>query len=183
MVKKTFVINKQQYFADESQTNVINPGADPRYRVGQSQTYSRWDDESLILDNGVIRRMIRMEQPLGKIFSSSMQLSDDGQEFLTAGTEEFAFSLNGKRFSGTDTWSFISTSPVQDENGGHGAEVTLESVENKIRISITYLLYPDLPVIRKRSPSPIFPARTSASNRSTLKACGLISRVPAPNAG
>ena len=117
---------------------------------GHSQPYSRWDGESLILDNGVIRRMIRMEQPLGKIFSSSMQLSDDGQEFLTAGTEEFAFSLNGKRFSGADTWSFISTSPVQDEIGGHGAEVTLESVENKIRISITYLLYPDLPVIRKK---------------------------------
>lgn len=117
---------------------------------GQAQPYARWDGESLILDNGVIRRVIRIDQPQGRMFSSSMQLSDDDQEFLTAGTEEFAFSLNGKRFSGADTWSFISISPVQAENGGHGAEVTLESGENKVRISITYLLYPGLPIIRKK---------------------------------
>jgi alpha-galactosidase len=116
----------------------------------RAQPYARWDGESLVLDNGVIRRVIRIDQPRGCIFSNSMRLSGDKQEFLAPGTEEFAFSLNGRRFSGADSWTFVSIAPVQAENSGYGAEVTLESPENKVRISITYLLYPDLPIIRKK---------------------------------
>ncbi len=116
----------------------------------QAQPYYRWVGDSLILDNGVIRRVIGIDQPQGRMFSISMRLWGDGQEFLTTKTEEFSFILNGKQISGTDQWNLIGISGIVAENEGKGAVVTLESPENQIRISVTYLLYPKLPIIRKK---------------------------------
>jgi alpha-galactosidase len=118
--------------------------------VISGQSYARWDNQSVYLDNGVIRRMIQIDPAATGVFSKSMKLVGDDQEFLAPGTDDFGFTLNGKHLSGTDTWKLISVNAIRDENEGDGAQIILESPENNLRIAVTYLLYPDLPIIRKK---------------------------------
>lgn len=115
-----------------------------------AQPYAKWDNQSLYLDNAVVRRVIQIDPAVTGVFSKSLKLADDEQEFLTTDTEEFSFTLNGKPVSGADQWKLIGISDIVAENEGKGAVVTLESPENQIRISVTYLLYPKLPIIRKK---------------------------------
>lgn len=118
--------------------------------VISGQSYARWDNQSVYLDNGVIRRMIQIDPATTGVFSKSMKLVGDDQEFLAPGTDDFSFTLNGKHLSGADTWKLIAVKAIRDENEGDGAQIILESPENNLRIAVTYLLYPDLPIIRKK---------------------------------
>jgi len=115
-----------------------------------SQPYAKWDKQSLYLDNGVIRRVIQIDPSIKGVVSTSMKLAGDNQEFLASGMEEFRFTLNSKPVSGADQWKLVSVLEIIAENEGNGAVVIIESPENQLRISVTYLLYPKLPIIRKK---------------------------------
>lgn len=114
------------------------------------QSYARWDNQSVYLDNGVIRRMIQIDPAATGVFSKSMKLVGDDHEFLAPGTDDFGFNLNGKHLTGADTWKLVSVKAIRDENEGDGAQIILESRENNLRIAVTYLLYPKLPIVRKK---------------------------------
>ena len=104
----------------------------------------------LILDNGVIKRTIQIDNDMNGIVSNSMMLSNGAGEFLSAGSDEFCFEADGRRITGRDKWKMISVEMIREETGGSGAVVILDHPAEKIRISITYILYPRLPLIRKR---------------------------------
>lgn len=67
-----------------------------------SQPFAHWDEKSLTLDNGAIKRQILFGSDQKGIVSQSMKLAGDDQEFLYAGSEEFAFNIDGKKLTGLD---------------------------------------------------------------------------------
>jgi alpha-galactosidase len=115
-----------------------------------AQSYAKSDEKSLILDNGVIRRVINIGLQHEGIISNSLKLVDEDQEFLIPGSEEFSFIVNGKRLTGTSQWKTISVSGFSSDYEGDGALVILEFPDKSLRIGVTYQLYSGLPVIRKK---------------------------------
>lgn len=116
----------------------------------QAQQYADWNEKTLSLDNGKINRVIQLNQENHGISSKSIQLTKTHEEFLSGISEEFYFELDGKAFTGFDRWNIVRIENAADERQGNGALVVLENPNAQVRISITYLLYPDLPVIRKK---------------------------------
>jgi len=116
-----------------------------------AQPFALWNNNSLTLDNGAITRIIQFDaEKDGAYTGLSLKLVGDNQEFLIPGSEEFAFWIDGKKHTGLDAWKLVSITKATDENNGNGALVTLENTNLKIQIGITYLLYPNLPLVRKK---------------------------------
>ena len=115
-----------------------------------SQPYATKDRQTLTLDNGVIKRVIHLNTNQHGIISTSLKLNDSEGEFLKSNSEEFRFEIDGHAVTGMDQWDLVSMENVSAEYGGSGAVVVLERKKPALRISITYLLYPGLPIIRKK---------------------------------
>lgn len=114
-----------------------------------AQKYAVWDNQSLTLDNGVVKRVIDFGKDQEKIVSNSYKLNSDPQEFLIPGSEEFSFSLNDITLTGQSRWRLVSVKQEDGEYSGYGVKVTAVNDQHQIRIAITYLLYPGLSIIRK----------------------------------
>jgi alpha-galactosidase len=115
-----------------------------------AQQYATWDKQTLALDNGVIKRVINLNFENHGIVSNSMKLTNNNEEFLLKNSEEFYFEVHGKAITGFDKWNLVNIKNTEGENHGKGAVVILENPNAQLRISITYMMYPDLPVIRKK---------------------------------
>lgn len=115
-----------------------------------AQTYATWNKDSLTLDNGTSRRVIQLGTKQKGIFSSSFKLNSDKEDFLSPGTEEFSFFMDGKKLTGLEKWKVISISNASDENKGNGVKLILEHPSLELQIGITYLMYPKLPIIHKK---------------------------------
>lgn len=114
------------------------------------QPFASQAGDKLILDNGVVQRVIQLGSGDHGIVSDSYLLRKTGDEFLSPDSEDFYFEADGKPVTGLDNWKLLSVKIVGDENRGSGAMVVLEHPVSKIRISVTYMLYPRLPLIRKK---------------------------------
>ena len=115
----------------------------------QGQSFATWDDQSLILDNGFVKRVITLSQNAG-VTSASMKLADSPNEFISKNFGEFYFEVDGKPYTGPGKWKLVSVNNAAGENNGKGAVLILENELPKFRVSITYLLYPELPLVRKK---------------------------------
>jgi alpha-galactosidase len=115
-----------------------------------AQPYASFDKQNLTLDNGIIKRIIQLNKNKEGFISISLKLKNSKDDFLNSPSEEFYFEVDGKPLTGLDKWNLVSVENITGENNGNGAVVNLEKSDPKIRISITYLLYPDLPIIRKK---------------------------------
>lgn len=115
-----------------------------------AQPFATWNNQTLILDNGAVSRVIQFAASQRGIVSNSLKLKGDDQEFLISGSEEFSFDVDGKNLTGLDNWKVVSISGASDENEGNGAQVILKHPKLNIQIGITYLMFPKLPIIRKK---------------------------------
>jgi alpha-galactosidase len=115
-----------------------------------AQPYAKWDKKTLTLDNGFVKRVIQFNTNNKGIVSTSLKLNNSNGEFLVSNSEEFYFEIDGKPFTGLDNWNLVSVENVTGENKGNGAVVVLERSNPEIKISLTYLLYPGSPIIRKK---------------------------------
>jgi len=115
-----------------------------------SQPFATWDKKTLTLDNGIIKRVVQLSTNNQGITSTSFRLKNSAEEFLKQGSEEFHFDIDGKPLSGIDNWNLISVEAITAENKGAGAVVVLGRSNPDLEISITYLLYPGIPIIRKK---------------------------------
>jgi len=112
-----------------------------------AQDYFKIDKDAVILDNGYIRREISVAE--NKVSCSNMFLTGLKDNFLS-NSKEFSFSLNDKSLDGGSGWKLLSTEPIHDDMKGKGVKLILQAGNSfKIRIELNYLLYPQLPVIRK----------------------------------
>jgi alpha-galactosidase len=114
-----------------------------------AQPFATWSNKSLTLNNSIIERVIALPQGSGKFITTTYKpISGDFNYFDTASTD-FQFEVNGQVYSGLDNWTLKSIDKCTDATGGDGAVVTLTSADGKLRVAVQFLLYPNLPVIRK----------------------------------
>ena len=119
---------------------------------GFASEYTSWDGEKLTLDNGSIQRVILWEQGTGRFTTETFKPAGSDKSFTKEDSKEFHFLLNGKDLTGKNRWEIISYEPITGDNGGQGCIIILagdEERNNNLEISITYMLYPELPLIRK----------------------------------
>ncbi len=111
------------------------------------QDYFKTEKYAIILDNGYIRRDISTKE--NKFFSSALFQNGIKENFI-GDSREFSFSLNDKTMDGRSGWRIISSSPINNSGQGKGVKIILEPENSsQIRIEMNYLLYPDLPLVRK----------------------------------
>jgi alpha-galactosidase len=120
---------------------------------GDGVPTARWSNNTLTLDNGAVSRKI-VYDPKRHVFQSvELKMPGDNYNFLGKGSGEFYCELNGDPYYGISGWDVSEVRPTTDSRGGQGGEVTLVSGDPKLAglvLKIVYLLYPDLPIIRKK---------------------------------
>ncbi|HLN55466.1 MAG TPA: glycoside hydrolase family 36 protein, partial [Bacteroidales bacterium] len=109
----------------------------------RSQDVYTVEKDRIILDNGCIRREIRTGK---EISSSGLYIAGKKENFIST-SREFSFTVNGKNIDGSGGWKMISTERISDERNGRGVCMVLQ--REGVRISVNYMLYPDLPLVRK----------------------------------
>ncbi len=114
-----------------------------------SAPFAKWTNTELTLNNGIVQRVIQLPAPEGNFMTSSYKpVIGEFNYFLPENTD-FQFEVNGISYSGKSDWSLVKINPITDLHEGDGAAVTLLSSDKKIELTLKFLLYPDLPVIRK----------------------------------
>lgn len=113
------------------------------------QPFAKWTDKELILDNGIVQRTIQLPATAGKFITTSYHPINADFKYFTKTNPDFQFEINGIIYSGNGNWLLKSIAKHTDTKQGEGAAVTLLSEDQKIELTIRFLLYPNLPVIRK----------------------------------
>ncbi|MES3020236.1 MAG: alpha-galactosidase [Pseudomonadota bacterium] len=120
--------------------------------------FASWDAQHLVLSNGVSTRTLRL--PGGAkpwlatvgykhgAVDSKFFTGHDGKH--PTETDEFRLLANGVLFDAAKGWRLSSISAASDALRGDGAAVVLTSLDGQIEVTLQYLLYPGLPVVRKR---------------------------------
>lgn len=117
--------------------------------VAVSAPFAKWTKTELILNNGVVQRVIKLPLDQGSFLTTSYKpVTDEFRYFNTTNTD-FQFEVNGVAYSGRGNWSLVNVQAITDQLQGDGAAVTLLSSDKKIELTLKFLLYPNLPVIRK----------------------------------
>ncbi len=120
------------------------------YLSAQAQNYATFHDHSLVLDNGLVEREILVND--GIFQTKSLKIKGNDLNFDSEKSKEFSLYINGKYCDGQSGWDLKSFDVARDDHQGQGATVKLQGTKDfsGIELDITYLLYPDLPVIRKQ---------------------------------
>ena len=114
--------------------------------------FTAWDGEKLTLDNGFLQRIVLWDQETGSFTTESLRPANAQESYTREDSKEFQFLLNEKTITGLNRWKVISYKPVSSGDGGQGCIIILAGDEEKnfdLELSITYMMYPDLPLIRK----------------------------------
>jgi alpha-galactosidase len=142
----------------------------------QYSDFATWDNEKLLLDNNCIKRVILLTD---QIYTEQLYVPEYKINFVSIdhklpeldmnynppenssmqtirtgpNPDEFSFLLDDEIFNGKSNWEIVSIQAANDVMQGSGAKLLLRGRTGKIKnieLSITYLLYPDLPLIRKK---------------------------------
>jgi alpha-galactosidase len=116
----------------------------------EAQDFAAWNNNSLVLNNGIVERSIVVEN--GIIYTQSLKIKGNDLNFNSEQSKEFSLLIDGKYCDGKSGWSLMSIEPASDIRRGNGATTKLKGTKDfsGIEVDITYLLYPELPVIRKQ---------------------------------
>ena len=114
-----------------------------------SVPFARWTKTELTLNNGIVQRIIHLPLNDGQVFTKSYQPVSGKFEYFQPFNTDFQFEANGVTYSGKSNWNLIGVNSITDNLKGDGASVTLQSQDKLIELTLKYLLYLDLPVIRK----------------------------------
>jgi alpha-galactosidase len=114
-----------------------------------SAPFARWSDTRVILDNGIVERTISLPASGGSFLTTSYKPVNGGFGYFQPSSADFQFEVSGVTYSGTGFWNLVDVKAIRDPLQGDGAAVTLTSGDGKVELTLKFLLYPDLPVIRK----------------------------------
>lgn len=117
------------------------------------QFSNHFDKNVFVLKNKKVERIINWNPNSKNFFTSSLKLISDQRSYVEDVNREFAFTANGRQYSGLTPWNLMEATAIKDRLKGEGMEIRLEEAMDHslgIQIRIRYLLYPDLPVIRKQ---------------------------------
>ncbi|WP_159475092.1 glycoside hydrolase family 36 protein [Dyadobacter sp. 3J3] len=111
--------------------------------------YAMWNDKELILTNGAVRRVISLPGKLGNISTASYKPVAGDFNYFAEASPEFQFEINNKTYSGAGNWKLERIEKITDTYAGRGAAVILLSEDKQLEVTVRYLLYPKLAVVRK----------------------------------
>jgi len=117
--------------------------------ISVSAQFAKWTKTELTLNNGVVQRIIKLPAAEGQFLTTSYKPVTGDFNYFLPENSDFQFEVNGVIYSGKSNWSLIDVKTHADKLKGDGAAVTLQSSDKKIELKLQFLLYPDLPVIRK----------------------------------
>ena len=113
------------------------------------ESFTEWTKTELILNNGIVQRTIKLPVATGN-FGTTIYKPVIGEfNYFEKNNPEFQFEINGKIYAGLGNWKLINVQKITDNYAGKGAAITLLSEDEQIELTLNYLLYPNLPVIRK----------------------------------
>jgi len=117
-------------------------------KIAISQPFFRQSNNSIILDNEHIFRQINISND--SLITEKLLLKSGDSNYISQ-SKGFSFTVNEKEFNGFTGWEFTRSEAISDNTGGNGVQLTLTSIKSgdQIQLTIHYLLYPDLPLIRK----------------------------------
>lgn len=111
--------------------------------------YASWNEKELTLNNGVVRRVIQLPSTNGQLLTTEYKPVEGEFCYFVKQSVDFQFEFNGDSYSGNDQWTLVTIREVSDSLQGNGADVVLHSKDKQVEVTIRYLLYPELPIIRK----------------------------------
>jgi alpha-galactosidase len=119
------------------------------HQVDSYGQYATWTKSQLTLNNGLVERIISLPTTDGKFITTKYKPIEGEFDYFTERNIDFQFEFDGQVYSGNGDWKLISIATAKDSLQGDGALVLLQSSDNNLQVSLKFLLYPDLPVIRK----------------------------------
>ncbi|MBC7893434.1 MAG: alpha-galactosidase [Sphingobacteriaceae bacterium] len=111
--------------------------------------FAKWTNSELLLNNGVVQRTINLPAAEGPFQTTLYKPVEGDFRYFLKTNPDFQFELNDTVYSGTGAWRLVTVQKITDTRQGDGAAVTLQSKDGKVEVIVRFLLYPDLPVIRK----------------------------------
>ncbi|ASU33940.1 glycoside hydrolase family 36 protein [Mucilaginibacter xinganensis] len=115
-----------------------------------AQHFASWDNNELTLNNGIVKRVIKLPASTGRFVTTLYKPISGKFEFFDTVSTDFQFEVNDRVYSGSKTvWQLIGIKNCSDATSGSGAAVTLLSDDKKIELTVQYLLYPGSAAIRK----------------------------------
>lgn len=111
--------------------------------------FAKWTKSELLLNNGVVQRTIKLPNETGNLITTLYKPVEGEFKYFQPINTDFQFEVNGMSYSGKSEWTMVGVKPIHDMQNGDGAAVTLVSGDRKIELTLKYLMYPGLPVIRK----------------------------------
>jgi alpha-galactosidase len=115
-----------------------------------AQPFATWTKTELKLNNGIVERTIQLPGNNGKLVTTFYKPVTGEYWYFEKNNTDFQFEINGKVYSGKGNWVLKNISKLTDTKQGDGATVSLLSADKKIELSLQFLLYPGLPVVRKK---------------------------------
>ena len=116
---------------------------------GAFAQFAQWTKTELTLNNEIVERIIQLPVTEGNFLTISYKPISGEYKYFQPTNTDFQFEINGVPYSGKSNWRLIEVKSITDSHEGNGAAVTLMSQDKKIELTLKYLLYPNLPVVRK----------------------------------
>jgi len=111
--------------------------------------FAKWTKTELTLNNGIVQRIISLPSSEGNFLTTSYKPVVGEFKYFQPSNTDFQFEANGISYSGKSDWILVDVKSISDSREGDGAAVTLQSKDKKIEVTLKFLLYPNLPVVRK----------------------------------
>lgn len=111
--------------------------------------FAQWTNSELVLNNGLVQRTIKLPASTGSFLTTQYKPIAGDFRYFTPTNADFQFEVNDTRYAGSDDWKLVTIQKFTDAKQGDGAAVTLQSKDGNVAVTVRYLLYPNLPVIRK----------------------------------
>jgi len=118
-------------------------------QVFSGENFARWTRTELIFNNGSVQRTIRIPDEKGNFLTTRYAPMAGDFRYFQPENVDFQFTVDGTVYSGKSNWQLEAIETIADSLQGNGAAVTLASSDKKLELTLNYLLYPKLPVIRK----------------------------------
>ncbi len=134
----------------------LRPGAAAAATAGGP--VALWDAHLLVLDNGAARRVLALPSAARPYLTTiDFRTAQAPSRYATGvkgdqrlESEEVSFRLNGRRYGSASGWTLAGIETLEAELQGSGARVTLLSRDGLAEVALEYLMYPGLPLVRKR---------------------------------
>ncbi len=117
--------------------------------VYSENLFAKWSNTELTLDNGIVQRIIQLPGKNGNLLTEYYKPTEGEFQYFQPENTDFQFEAGGVVYSGKSGWKLTKVKQFSDQFQGDGAAIDLVSSDKKVGLTVKFLMYPNLPVIRK----------------------------------